>query len=330
MGHTNAEVGAAFHSGKEAQSSNGNMSSRRWSGATMLYSYRTLIAIRRDDGQVFANAHRFSPTTGSNHQTQIDNSAPSVSFTAVAELIGSEWWRKARVQGQGPRYCRDAGCTQENADQSSLFSSGLMAEHPDYGRCWSPNSEGHSIEIPDYHGGDNSAVLLSFSDGRQVLCGYEAGKHVRNLGRTDQLWAALLPANAYDIRRGFLLLSPPDVRRYKEGNVPGFPVLHERKPVQRQGDLYFIPSYDGPPKAALKIDGVGLPLTLAAGRASHIASRARLALNGGGEAQLWARGNVDHREHARLRLSMWHRVYQSAAVRAVSAPLQGGGGAYAD
>ena len=335
MGRTNPEVAKAFYNGEEAQSSNGNMSSRREDGATLLYSYRQVIALRRDDGQVFINAHRFSPTTGSKHQTQLDYGDTAVSFTAISELMGGDWWRRARVMDRGPDYCRNAGCEQENADQSNLFSAGLLAEHPDYGRCWHPNmGDGHAVNIPGYRGSNNSAVLLSFGDGRQAICGEEAGKAVRYQRRTDQLWAALLPAHAYDIRRGFLLLSPPDVRRYEEVNVPGWPALHERKPVQRQGDLYFIPSYDGPPKAALKIDGVALPFVLGGPangrRSSHIASRARLALDGGGAATIWARGNVDHHEHARLRLPMWHRVCQSSAVRAVSSPLVGAGSAYAD
>jgi hypothetical protein len=165
------------------------------------------------------------------------------------------------------------------------------------------------------------------------------------MGRTDQLWAAILPFRVHDIVQAFEALKPAYVRNAERHNrlanggqsdEPRIPA--EEVPavaIRRQGDLYFVecPNGQGPPKHAVKLDGATLP---PGERANHQASQVRVVF--GDEAtgawRIWAKGNVDHPEHSRLRLGKWYRVLQSAALRGASSaythPMGGGRGAQGD
>lgn len=332
MSKTIGQVQEAFHKGEAAHTGRYSLDSDRngLAEAMALRSYRTTIAIRRDrDGAEFWDGHSYSTTT-SRHQSGHD---PAFSFDCVAELMGPRWWERAAVADWGPRYCADPQCEKETEDLRALYDAGLVKDFP-HRECFSPNEGGqHSVEIDGYNGWYGTAVLLAF-DGQRVLCGFERGKRGRWGG--DQLWAALLPTAVDNVRQAFRALQPRFFHNIR---------VDEHDPAvgaKRQGDLFFVPCYngDGPPTDTVNLDGVALPL--AADRANHRASKVRFSPTGGytGErgaptaCRIWARGNIDHPEHPRLRLGCWHRVYRSAAVRAVSSAYRhsmgGSGGARGD
>jgi hypothetical protein len=218
-----------------------------------------------------------------------------------------------------------------------------------FSKCWGLGDpqDRHDVTIPAYTNGHwphVAAVLLSFdSRGQQVLCGFERGKALPPFGRTDQLWATILPFRVHDVVQAFEALKPSYVRNAEHSNAIGQTaeprIRAEEVPtvaIHRQGDLYFVecPNGHGPPKAAVKLDGATLP---PGERASHQANQVRVVFGddaaqafhaGTGVWRIWAKGNVDHPEHARLRLKGWHRVLQSAAVRGASSayrhPMGGG------
>ncbi len=349
MSKTNAQVIEAFTEGKKANSSNRNLRSEAngEDGNTFLISYQTTIAIRRaKTEQVFWDAHSYSPTT-TQHQSG-HYSEPEFSFSCVSELMGHRWFETARVIDWGPRRCTDPICQRERDQQHAMYSAGITEWYDDiFDRCWASEGERqatgpnlHTLELPAY--GDDkhwstAAVLLEFKRGgqtTQVLCGFERGKNIKYVGRTDQLWAAILPTNVYDIAQAFEALKPAYVRNVERNNELAAKEENGREHIRnvaRQGDLYFVECLNDhrPPKDAINLDGVSLP---PGERANHRPKEARLLMgqpmdtNGfrqatGANAEwlLWARGSVDHPEHPRLRLGSWHRVLSSAAVRGASA-----------
>ena len=364
MSKTNAQVITAFTEGKRANSSNRNLRSEAngEDGDTFLVSYSTTIAIRRaKTEQVFYDAHSYSPTT-SQHQGGHYGS-PEFSFNCVAELMGTRWYETARITDWGPRTCHDPACEREREQQRCMYLAGITKWYDNiYDRCWASEEERddsrpnlHALDLPDY--GDpkhwaTAAVLLEFDRGgqhTQVLCGFERGKNIKWVGRTDQLWAAILPFHVFNIQQAFEALKPAYVRNVERNNELAAQSENgdgHIRAVKRQGDLYFVECLnDGrPPKDAIKMDGVSLP---PGERANHRPNQVRLVMGPevqqfqsagtpprGVEWLLWARGNVDHPEHPRLRLGSWHRVLASAAVRGASAAYRNymgaGGGAGGD
>ena len=362
MSKTNAQVTEAFITGKAAQNSRNSLRSEanHEDGDTFLISYSTTIAIRRaKTEQVFYDAHSYSPTT-SQHQGG-HYGTPEFSFACVAELMGPQWYETARVVDWGPRDCRDPVCQRERDQQYAMYRAEISPFDDEiFSRCWASDEERatvpnqHALDLPDY--GDSkhwatAAVLLEFKQGGQytrVLCGFERGKAIKWAGRTDQLWAAILPVAVFDIRQAFEALKPAYVRNVERNNELATEASQPARNVKRQGDLFFVECLnDGrPPKDALKLDGVSLP---PGDRANHRPNQVRLVCgpaqesmstytyrgpNSGDMWTIWARGNVDHPEHARLRLGSWHRVIPSAAVRGASAayrnPMGSGNGAGGD
>lgn len=356
MSKTNEQVREAFHNGKEGQNGRATLVSTRGmvpeDGITILRSYRTNIAIHREsDGQEFWDGHHYSITTSQHQRGQYDN--PHFSFSVVAELMGSRWWERAHIQDWGPRTCSNPLCRERCDTEYEAYKAGRRTWSDDmFSKCHGlgdPNDR-HSLEIPGYgHGtwGVAPAVLLSFGHDRQVLCGFERGKSIEGGGgRTDQLWGAILPFRVRDIVQAFEALKPSYVRNAErhnalasnEGEIPIDPAVN----IKRQGDLYFVecPNGQGPPKDAFNLDGVTLPPGET--RSNHQASHVRMVCGPASQGlmgvqnegwKIWARGNVDHPEHARLRLKGWYRVLQSAALRATSSAYRhpmGMGGVGAD
>lgn len=358
MSKTNQQVHEAFSKGKAAHNSRYTLeSTERVVGQenfTFLTSYRTTIAIRRaEDGAEFRDAHSYSPTT-SQHQRG-HYGIPAFSFDCVAELMGDRWYETAHIQDWGPRSCDNPECGQERTKHHAQWVAGLMPWYDMFSRCWGLGDpqDRHTVTIPGYgdgYYGASAAVLLSFTiRGQQVLCGFESGKSVRFGGRTDQLWAAILPFRVHDIVQAFEALKPAYVRNAERHNKwraeqVNPPNTEPHVAIRRQGDLYFVecPNGQGPPKEAFKLDGVTLP---PGERANHRASQVRVMCDASSRApgtgygptdgwRIWAKGNIDHPEHARLRLGGWHRVLQSAALRGASSaythPMGGGRGVYGD
>lgn len=352
MSKTNAQVQAAFAEGKTANSSNRSLRSEANGddGDTSLLSYQTTIAIRRaKTEEIFWDAHSYSPTT-SQHQGG-HYGEPAFSFACVAELMGAHWYETAHIQDWGPRTCHDPECQREREQQQAMYVAGITELYDDiYTRCWASETDRqcpgnqHELELPAYNDGKywaTTAVLLEFNRGgqhTQVLCGFERGKHIKFAGRTDQLWAAILPMRVFDIQQAFEALKPSYVRNVERHNELAKEADQSPLAIQRQGDLYFVEcSNDSrPPRDAIKLDGVSLP---PGERANHRPKQVRLVcgyeipqtnyINGRADVwKLWARGNVDHPEHPRLRLGSWHRVLSSTAVRGASAPYSNhmGGG----
>ena len=361
MSKTNAQVREAFSAGKSASNSRGSLESFQPigpDGFTMLQSYRTTIAIRRDsDGQEFYDAHHYSPTTTQHQAGHYGD--PSFSFDCVAELMGGRWFEAARILDWGPRDCTNPECEAERQAQHDQYNEGLREWQDNmFSQCFGPDDQHgdpqdrHKLVLPSYtngHWGQTAAVLLGFGNQGQVLCGFEVGKAVKWSGRTDQLWAALLPFRVYDIGQAFEALKPSYVRNAERHNKlaaeagqlpePRTPADGPAVAIHRQGDLYFVecPNGQGPPKEAFKMDGVTLP---PGERANHRASQVRVLVGPEGTHsiddsswRIWARGQVLHAEHPRLCLGkVWHRVLQSAAVRAASSAYRHGGtrGVYGD
>ena len=268
--------------------------------------------------------------------------------------MGPYWYEQARIVDWGPRYCRHPDCKRTyDAQLEAYHDADGAIDSPTYGQCYVSErrtEEGHGVMIPGYGGGNwwaAPAVLLEFDAGQQILCGFERGKYVRGQGRTDQLWAAILPYRSYDVVAAFQSLKPDYVRGTESYNRLAKDSGQEGMAIKRQGDLYFVECQNGrgPPKEATALDGATLPP--GGTRSNHRASQVRMmcgpATDGSMMAfprdngwRIWARGQVLHPEHPRLCLGQktWHRVLQSAAVRAVSSayshPPGGGGGAYGD
>lgn len=358
MSKTNAEVHKAFTEGKEARNSRLSLRSEanHEDGDTFLLSYQTTIAIKQaKTGQVFYDAHHYSPTT-SQHQTGHYGEA-EFSFNCVAQLMGPRWYVWARVMDWGPRRCTDPTCQRERDQQHAMYVAGITEWYDDiWERCWASDGDRaalppnqHAIDLPAYTDGKRwatDAVLLEFGHNKdggqytQVLCGFEHGKNIKWSGRSDQLWAAILPRRVYSIEQAFEALKPAYVRNVERQNELAKDANQPIRAIKRQGDLFFVECLnDGrPPKDAIKMDGVALP---PGERANHrpkqvrmvcgppsfdvslqpYATRSRVSANGD-EWIMWARGNVDHPEHPRLRLASWHRVIPSAALRGASAPYR--------
>ncbi len=355
MSKTNAQVHEAFGQGKAARNGKGTLTSdtAREEGYTFLLSYGTTIAIHRAQiEQTFWDAHNYSPTT-SQHQAGHYGS-PSFSFSCVEELMGPRWFMTARIVDWGPRDCHNPACKRERDQQYAMYQAGITEWYDDiFDRCWATEDElidtpeQHALELPEYSGQSRRwmapAVLLEFNrDGQHtyVLCGFEHGKAVQYAGRTDQLWAAILPFRPMNIKMAFEALKPSYVRNAERDNenVAKGDIRDNPPPmvaIKRQGDLYFVscPNGEGPPKEAVNLDGVSLP---PGDRANHRPNQVRMVCgppqvgygnpswNGGSAAGanewlFWARGNVSHPEHPLLRLGSWHRVLRSAAVRGASA-----------
>ncbi len=239
MSLTNAAVHERFAAGKAGRSSNGNLRSERHHSdkATALVSYTTVIAIRRDsDGVIFRNAHAYSVTT-TQHQNH-SYGTPAFSFTCVSELMGSEWWREARLVDQGPRSCNAEPCrtdrkaaTDDYHAQWNAYRDGNAGnveptiQYPDYDACSHEGEDGHRLTITGYDSWYLPAVLLDWPGRDQVLLGFERGKAIRYQGRADQLWGAILPRWATDIVAAFDTLRPRDME----------------PDALRQGDLFFRP-----------------------------------------------------------------------------------------
>src|SRR5574341_1471377 len=84
---TNGGLALAFRSGEAARSASGNLESRTEDGRAVLMSYRQPIGIRRAaDGQVFTDAHSYSPTT-SQHQREVSGWRDGLSFLALDGLL---------------------------------------------------------------------------------------------------------------------------------------------------------------------------------------------------------------------------------------------------
>ncbi len=347
MSKTNAQVIEAFHKGKEAHNSRATLESLQpiADGLTILQSYRTTIAIRRgSDDQEFWDGHSYSNTTSAHQRGPYSN--PTFSFSVVAELMGSRWWETAHIQDWGPRTCSNPLCQERRDSEYAAYLRNETKYRDDmFSKCHGLGDpqDRHEVNIPGYgdgrHGGFARGVLLSFGHDRQVLCGFESGKAVKWMGRTDLLWAAILPFRVRDIVQAFEALKPSYVRNAERHNKDQEEAGQPTWAIKRQGDLYFVecPNGQGPPKGAFKLDGVTLP---PGERANHRASKVRMICGPEGTHsfddagwRIWARGNVDHPEHARLRLGGWHRVLQSAALRAASSPYRhpmGRGGVGAD
>ncbi len=346
MSKTNEQVREAFAEGKEASNGRATLESLHpiTEGLTILQSYRTTIAIRRDrDGQEFWDGHSYSITT-TRHQSGHYGSSPDFSFGVVAELMGSRWWETASIQDWGPRRCSNPECkTRREGEYTAYLRKEIEWSDDIFDKCYrlGDPQDRHEVSIPGYGDGRYgvaAATLLSFEHGPQVLCGFERGKAVKWMGRTDQLWGAILPFRVLDIKQAFESLKPAYVRNAERGNVLAEEAGQTGVNIKRQGDLFFVgcPNGQGPPKEAFKLDGVTLPPGEA--RSNHLASQVRMICgptsNGLRGIQnegwkIWARGNVDHPEHARLRLKGWHRVLQSDAIRAASSaqrhPMGNGG-----
>ena len=362
MSKTNAQVLQAFTEGKQANSSNRNLRSEAngEDGDTFLLSYSTTIAIRRAKTErVFYDAHHYSPTT-SQHQSG-HYGTPDFSFNCVSELMGPRWFTTARIMDWGPRQCTDPACKREREQQHAMYLAGITEWYDDIlDRCWASEEELrtvpnlHALNLPDYSDPKHwatSAVLLEFDQNggqkTQVLCGFERGKNIKWAGRTDQLWATILPMHVYDIQQAFEALKPAYVRNIERHNELAKDANQPIQAIKRQGDLYFIECSNDhrPPRDAIKLDGVSLP---PGDRANHRPKQVRMicgpvSQNGysyrppvgaSDEWTFWARGNVDHPEHPRLRLASWHRVVPSAAIRGASAayrnPMGAGGMAGGD
>lgn len=346
MSKTNAQVHDAFGQGKAARNGKGTLTSdtAREDGFTHLQSYATTIAIRRaETEQTFWDGHSYSPTT-SQHQSG-HYGDPTFSFSCVEELMGPRWFETARIVDWGPRQCSDPDCDRERDQQHAMYMAKITPWYDDiFSRCWATEEEllripnQHALELPEYNDQTRRwkapAVLLEFNQGGRytyVLCGFEHGKNIKYAGRTDQLWAAILPFRPMNIEKAFEALKPAYVRNVERDNenMANGDIRDNPPPVRairRQGDLYFVscPNGQGPPKDAIKMDGVSLP---PGDRANHQPNQVRMvcgpspdrAPTGSDEWMFWARGNVDHPEHPRLRLDSWHRVLRSGAVRAASA-----------
>lgn len=347
MSKTNTQVQEAFGQGKAAINGRRSLESRdQGQGITFLRSYQTTIAIRRAkssiDPIVFYDAHNYSTTT-SQHQGGRSYLDPSFSFDCVRELMGPRWYESATIDDWGPHDCRDPECEREQNDQNNLYRAGLIDWYDSiHSQCWAEEGSylgqdnQHAVTLPDYGNGRWSyvpAVLLSFDTGQlQVLCGFERGKALSWGGRTDQLWAAVLPFHVMDIRRAFEALKPSYVVNAQRDNATianGNPDLTDGQStvkVKRQGDLYFVScnNGDGPPKDAVKLDDAPLPPS--EDSSNHRASKVRVSFDSFGNPRnlssgwrIWARGKVDHPEHPRLNIGdSWYRVLRSAAVRATS------------
>ncbi len=363
MSKTNAQVIEAFAKGKQANSSNRNLRSEAngEDGDTALLSYSTTIAIRRaKTEQVFYDAHHYSPTTN-RHQSG-HYGTPEFSFACVAELMGPRGYETARILDWGPRRCTDPDCERERDQQHCMYLAGITEWYDDImERCWASEGERqrqtlpnqHAVDLPDYSNPKHwatDAVLLEFDMAGQhvqMLCGFERGKNIKWVGRTDQLWAAILPFRVFNIQQAFEALKPSYVRNVERQNELAAKEENGEqhiRAIKRQGDLYFVECLnDGrPPKDAFKLDGVSLP---PGERANHqpkevrlvcgpVSSNMRSPVGASDEWAMWARGMVNHPEHPRLSLKSWHRVMRSAAVRGASSayrnPMGNGLGAGGD
>ncbi len=361
MSKTNTAVQEAFGQGKAARNGKGTLISdtAKEDGFAFLLSYGTTIAIRRAQNEetfeeTFRDAHSYSPTT-SQHQGGHYGDNPTFSFSCVEELMGPRWFMTARIIDWGPKDCTDPACGRERDQQWAMYRAGITDWYDDImNRCWATEEERmripnqHTIELPEYDDKPGRwkapAVLLEFNRSGQhtyVLCGFEHGKTAQYAGRTDQLWAAILPFRPMNIKMAFEALKPSYVRNAERGNALATDAGQPGVAIRRQGDLYFVscPNGQGPPKDAIKMDGVSLP---PGDRANHRPNQVRMTCGpamrhgyaamppGGDEWLFWAKGNVDHPEHTRLRLGSWHRVLRSAAVQGASAAYrnyQGSGSA---
>lgn len=277
---TNADTLAAFRDGREGHNARDSLRSIPEEGRTELYSYQTLVAVRRErDDQTFYSAHRYSSTTA---QQLGWRNTPELSFDCMAELIGPRWWDHLEPVDHGPRPCRSPICQRlrdarsANHETARIMIPGAyqygaeaqaepMPGDPDPlnpvsypstyepgadTRCWAPvGTPGHGLPtVPGYDSPWVTAHLLRVDveepdtvtgqaagklgyGQHYILTGHEPGKREQYGGRTDQLWAAIVPNGAFpygtdpNLPDAFASLRPDGVGA----------------DAKRQGDLWFLP-----------------------------------------------------------------------------------------
>lgn len=348
MSLTNAEVSKRFQEGKTGHNSRNSLASVRpfggdgrsfvsqgmhsasplyeesvyragQEGATILYSYATAIALRRDrDGLELWDAHSYSITT-----SQHGGSHRGLSFRCLDQLLGAGWWRKVRVLEELPQFARHSDACNGRRDilvdawRNLPDDERASADYPGYN---SRESESCDPECRQAKAAGTEWIgwtLLRFPR-YDVLCGGDFGRVRKYEGRADQLFAVKLPGRAETVNEALALLRPEGA----DGDTP------------RQGDLFFIPvglplkgGRSGPvqvrgPRAPKSVTRRMSYMPLVGYRSGpirahpyrHEATRVLKC-----DGAVYVKGYVEHPEHKRIHLTGWHRATPSRAVLAVSA-----------
>lgn len=359
MSLTNAEVHTRFLAGRTGANGRRSMVSDvdPETGTARLFSYTTVVAIRRPDGAIFSDGHRYSVST-SQHQLR---SGASLSFQCAETLAGRDWWTEAEIVDTLPQWCRSRDCKDRHAYECEFYCAAVAARSADI----DARAEALHGPTPDFPG---YAWSASERERRARAIAYDRcqqwRQHRQTIDRETALVGASYPPECYkpgerghrrtvDQGWDWALLRLPEFdmlcgsdrgRAYADAqlfcirlrirceDVPA--ALYALNPwreydgVLRQGEFFFRPvdaSFlvgrldDRTPGV---LHNAAIPQVNDRGDTRHPHIAMRLYIGPGGT--VYVRGTVQHDQHRRITLGdrqTWYEVRRAADAGAVSSPL---------